>query len=105
MPKNRANDYELTAVPFDQRKTFLGVTMVWTGFVFVIASMVAGGGLAAGLTFKEIVWVTILGNCFNSGCFPDLCNILQDGVDFCPHNEIQLWHKRFQNSFIFCTYC
>ena len=62
--KNRANDYELTAVPFDQRKTFLGVTMVWTGFVFVIASMVAGGGLAAGLTFKEIVWVTILGNCF-----------------------------------------
>lgn len=64
MVKNKAEDYELSAVPIDQRKTFLGVTMVWTGFVFVIASMVAGGGLAAGLTFREIVLITILGNCF-----------------------------------------
>lgn len=64
MSKSKADDYELRAVPMEQRKTFLGVTMVWTGFVFVIASMVAGGGLAAGLTFREIVLITILGNCF-----------------------------------------
>lgn len=61
-----SNDYELEAVPQEQRKSFWSITMVWTGFVFVIASMMAGGGLSAGLKFNEIILVTILGNIFLS---------------------------------------
>lgn len=57
-------DYELEAVPKSKRKSFLSITMVWTGFVFVIASMMAGGGLATGLNMREIIVVTILGNIF-----------------------------------------
>ena len=41
-------DYELSAVPANQRKSFFSLTIVWTGFVFVITSMMAGGGLATG---------------------------------------------------------
>lgn len=67
MKKNMVSeDYELQAVPMDKRKSFWSITMVWTGFVFVIASMMAGGGLASGLTFKEIVIVVLLGNLFLS---------------------------------------
>lgn len=59
-------DYELSAVPANQRKSFFSLTIVWTGFVFVITSMMAGGGLAAGLNFKDIILATFLGNLFLS---------------------------------------
>ena len=58
------NDYELSEVPMDKRRSFSSITIVWTGYVFLITSMMAGGGLAAGLTFKEIIITTILGNLF-----------------------------------------
>lgn len=61
-----SKDYELEAVPTDQRKSFWSITMVWIGFVFVIASMMAGGGLSVGLNFKDIIFVTIGGNIFLS---------------------------------------
>lgn len=64
--KKVSNDFELEPVPESERKSFLSITMVWTGFVFIIASMMAGGGLAAGLTMKQIIWVTFLGNIFLS---------------------------------------
>ncbi|GAA0181670.1 cytosine permease [Clostridium sediminicola] len=64
--KEIINDFELQAVPENERKSFLSITMVWTGFVFVISSMLAGGGLAAGLTMKEIIITTIIGNLFLS---------------------------------------
>lgn len=60
------NDYELCEVPRDKRKSFASITIIWTGYVFLITSMVAGGGLAAGLTFREIILATILGNVFLS---------------------------------------
>lgn len=60
------SDYELTAVPENERKSFFSLTIVWTGFVFVITSMMAGGGLAAGLDFKNILLATFLGNLFLS---------------------------------------
>lgn len=56
----------LSAIPTEERKSFLSITMVWTGFVFVVSSMMAGGGLASGLTLKEIVFVSMLGNVFLS---------------------------------------
>lgn len=60
------SEFSRCAVPKDQRKTYFSLTIIWTGFVFVITSMMAGGGLAAGLNFKNIILATILGNVFLS---------------------------------------
>lgn len=59
-------DFETKAVPQDKRKSFFSLTIVWTGFVFLITSMMAGGGLAKGLGFQDILIATILGNLFLS---------------------------------------
>lgn len=59
-------DFARQAVPINARKSFLSITIVWLGFVFVITSMMTGGGLAAGLTFSNIVIAVILGNIFLS---------------------------------------
>ena len=60
--QNQAADTEFSrcAVPADQRKTYFSLTIVWTGFVFVITSMMAGGGLAAGMD-KDGKHVTAFG--------------------------------------------
>jgi cytosine permease len=60
------NDYELEAVPRDKRRSFWSITVVWTGYVFLVTSMMAGGGLASGMTFSGIVTATIAGNLFLS---------------------------------------
>lgn len=57
-------DFENSPVPIDSRKNFWGITIVWLGFVFVITSMITGGGLAEGLSFKDIILTIILGNIF-----------------------------------------
>lgn len=59
-------EFSRCAVPFSGRKTYFSLTIVWTGFVFVITSMMAGGGLAAGMDFKNIILATIGGNVFLS---------------------------------------
>ena len=66
--QNQAADTEFSrcAVPLNQRKTYFSLTIVWTGFVFVITSMMAGGGLAAGMDFKHIILATLGGNIFLS---------------------------------------
>ena len=62
--KKESGDYEYSAVPMNQRRSFVTTTIIWTGFVFVITSMMAGGGLAAGLSFGDIVTATVAGNVF-----------------------------------------
>ncbi len=56
--QNQAADTEFSrcAVPADQRKTYFSLTIVWTGFVFVITSMMAGGGLAAAWILNISYW-------------------------------------------------
>lgn len=68
MEKNNTQDTEfsLSAVPESERKSYFSLTIVWTGFVFVITSMMAGGGLSAGLDFKMILVAIIVGNIFLS---------------------------------------
>lgn len=61
---NNTNEYEFSSVPIDERKSYTSLTIVWTGYVFVITSMMTGGGLAAGLTFKEIIYSCLIGNIF-----------------------------------------
>jgi cytosine permease len=71
MEKNKQNtaqdsEFSLCSVPENERKSYFSLTIVWTGFVFVITSMMAGGGLSAGLDFKMIIAATLLGNIFLS---------------------------------------
>ena len=51
---NTDNEYSREPVPLGARKSCFSLTIVWTGFVFLVTSMMAGGGLAAGLTFNGI---------------------------------------------------
>ena len=57
-------DFENSAVLKEARKSFWSITIVWLGFVFVITSMMTGGGLASGLSFKEILTAISIGNIF-----------------------------------------
>ena len=61
---NTDNEYSREPVPLAARKSCFSLTIVWTGFVFLVTSMMAGGGLAAGLTFNELLLAMILGNIF-----------------------------------------
>lgn len=64
MNKQVDSEFSRTSVPMEERKSYFSLTIVWTGFVFVITSMMAGGGLAAGLNMTEILLATVLGNIF-----------------------------------------
>ena len=64
--QSSGGDYELEAVPQDKRRSFWSITVVWTGYVFLITSMMAGGGLAQGMTMSEIIGATFAGNIFLS---------------------------------------
>lgn len=77
------NDYEFCAVPEDKRKSYASLTIVWTGYVFVVTSMMAGGGLAAGLKFSNILLVCVLGNVF-LGIIATLVSIIssKNGLSF-----------------------
>ncbi|MDU2117062.1 MAG: cytosine permease, partial [Veillonella sp.] len=61
---NTDNEYSREPVPLGSRKSCFSLTIVWTGFVFLVTSMMAGGGLAAGLTFNELLLAMVLGNIF-----------------------------------------
>lgn len=71
----QGNDFALSAVPMDQRKSYISLTIVWTGYVFVVTSMMTGGGLIAGLNLKQIILATLLGNIFLSGIACLVCII------------------------------
>ena len=79
MEKNHTQEHDtefsLSAVPESERKSYVSLTIVWTGFVFVITSMMAGGGLSAGLNFKLILAAIIIGNVFLS-CIAILVSII-----------------------------
>ncbi len=64
--KIKNEDFEYQAVPKENRRSFFSITIVWTGFVFLVTSMIAGGGLAEGLNMKDIVLATVFGNVFLS---------------------------------------
>lgn len=57
-------EYSLSTVPQEERKSYASLTIIWMGFVFVVTSMMAGGGLAEGLDFKHILLATLVGNIF-----------------------------------------
>lgn len=58
------SEFSLCAVPESERKSYLSLTIVWTGFIFAIISLMAGGSLALGMSFKEIIIASLVGNIF-----------------------------------------
>ncbi|PPC78625.1 cytosine permease [Pokkaliibacter plantistimulans] len=62
MSNDVPTDYPLSAVPHSDRKGLLSTTLVLVGFTLFTATMFAGGKLASGFTFSELLWVVLIGN-------------------------------------------
>ena len=107
MGNNNTNDseYSLSAVPESERKSYFSLTIVWTGFVFVITSMMAGGGLSAGLDFKMILLAIILGNVFLS-VIAIMVSIIasKTGLTYALMT-LYSFGERLPDSFYVCPYC
>lgn len=58
------SDYEHTSVPENERRSLWSVTSVWVGYVFLLASMIAGAGLAAKMPLSTVILVTLVANTF-----------------------------------------
>ena len=56
------NDYESTPVPEKARQTWFQQGMVWLGSGFGLSGLATGGLLADGLSFKDMVLVSVLGS-------------------------------------------
>lgn len=92
--ENENSDFETQAVPQDKRKSFFSITIVWTGFVFLVTSMMAGGGLAKGLSLKEIITATLAGNIFLSILSIAICIIAsKTGLSFALITRYSFGHK------------
>lgn len=55
-------EFSLQAVPQGNRTGFFRMLAVMMGLTFFSASMLSGGELGAGLTFKEFIWIILTGN-------------------------------------------
>ena len=58
------SEFSLCAVPENERKSYISLTIIWTGFIFAIISLMAGGTLALGMSFREIIIACLIGNVF-----------------------------------------
>lgn len=56
------NDYESTPVPVEARQTWFQQGMVWLGSGFGLSGLATGGLLADGLSFKDMVLVSVIGS-------------------------------------------
>ena len=59
---NMDQEFSLRAVPKSHRVGFLRMFAVMMGLTFFSASMLSGGELGLGLTFKQFIWMVLLGN-------------------------------------------
>ncbi len=60
-------DFPLREVPADARKGFWSTSVVLLGFTFFTATMWAGGSLGVAFSFRELLWVIVLGNTLLAG--------------------------------------
>ena len=58
------SEFSLCAVPENERNSYISLTIIWTGFIFAIISLMAGGTLALGMSFQEIIIASLIGNVF-----------------------------------------
>jgi len=57
-----SEDFPLTEVPAESRKSLLSIAAVLLGFTFFTATMWAGGTLGVAFKFTDLIWIIILGN-------------------------------------------
>lgn len=55
-------DYPLQVVPGHARRSVLSLSLVLLGFTFFTPTMLAGAGIAPAFTFREFLWVALLGS-------------------------------------------
>ncbi|SFH64312.1 cytosine permease [Pisciglobus halotolerans] len=60
--KKTDTEFSFQTVPQTSRHSFGKTMAVMLGFTFFSASMLAGGELGLGLTFKQFLWVVLIGN-------------------------------------------
>lgn len=82
IPQNARQDSEfsLCGVPESERKSYISLTIIWTGFIFAIISLMAGGSLAMGLSFQEIIVVSLIGNVFLCAIAASLTGLLGGNI-------------------------
>ena len=61
-PTPKEQDYPLSPVPMDQRKSVWSMGLVLLGFTFFTATMWAGGTLGKAFSFSELLLVIVVGN-------------------------------------------
>lgn len=59
---SKRNEYELTAVPYSQRRSLIANILVWAGFPLVVTGAFLGGQITLALGFKAAVTATLIGN-------------------------------------------
>ena len=55
-------DYPLTHVPLSARRSFFSVAAVLLGITFFSPTMNTGAQIAAAFTFKDLIWISLVGN-------------------------------------------
>lgn len=60
--QHASEDYPLTEVPQNARKSLFSTSIVLLGFTFFTATMWGGGQLGVAFGFTDLIWITILGN-------------------------------------------
>lgn len=60
--EEKYNDYEKTPVPETARQTWYQQGMVWLGAGFGLSGLATGGVLADGLSFRDMLLVSIIGS-------------------------------------------
>jgi cytosine permease len=57
-----AEDYPLTAVPFDARKPVWSLAPLLMGFALTSTTLFAGGSIGRAFSFSNILWLVLIGN-------------------------------------------
>lgn len=58
----KTDDFVSTAVPTDNRQSWLRVFLVWVGFIVVVGTMAVGGGMAGQMQQGQFVTAVLVGN-------------------------------------------
>ena len=61
LPASR-NDFVREPVPQELRRPWWNIFSVWVGFIIVVGIMAIGGGMAAAMDLRELLWAVLVGN-------------------------------------------
>lgn len=91
---NIDKDFVAVSVPTSGRKRFLDILVVWLGFIIVVGTMAAGGGLASQANFSDILIGIFIGNII-LGLFAVLSGYIgaQSGRSFYQLGELVFGEK------------